>query len=403
MILAIAITCAAEAEPTPGASQTPTEIGLAFASDAEGQEECLPNVSLLQNSFHLTRAPVDDVPGSAKKNQFYNLHIPKSAGSSWALDMQKIVSPGYSVVSQEGCYSLHEENPHLEGVTVMLRDPRSHVLSQFNMCHTHWVSAWRNESIFASGAHGKQVPGRFEDWVSAWRDLAARGWRGNFTPSAELLKQGEVRLLIREHRLKAWADPPYSAQPGTHLNVQDWPWLDGGGTIWHHAKMPYECYSPLDLQSRRLTCKRPLEYLEPVVVADAVENLNGSWFFGFAEEYQASVCMFHAKFAKHLPDYCDCTVHTLWKTFHAHKENTKERKFDSRKIAHLPKDLLMSIDELTVIDRYLYKFAWERFVSEARAVKERFGKTVLCDETLPLQRDFPAAHKREEAPPHERA
>ena len=71
------------------------------------------------------------------------VHIPKSAGSSFAYDALSLLQGArLKLISQEGCLALHQQNPRLLGTMTMLRDPRQHVLSQqLGMISEHQESA----------------------------------------------------------------------------------------------------------------------------------------------------------------------------------------------------------------------------------------------------------------------
>lgn len=349
-------------------------LSWGFEPERCGQEEVAAEdvkVSMLQTSLRLL--------GPAK-DQVYNLHIPKSAGSSFALDAQRILkASGLKIISQEGCYDLHKDNPQLKGTVTMLRSPREHVLSQFGMCHSRWVKEYR----FATHLPGaSMLPKSFQEWIWKWTDLAASGWHGDFTPAPDPVTGASMETIIRSHRVRAWGEPPYSIAPGTQLSVSDWPTLDGGGTIWHFTHVPYQCYVPVNLQSHRMTCQKPLQYGQPDIDKGLLlKNLEDLWFVGFAEAYQASICLLHAKVASKLPSHCNCTDPVSWSSFQGHKENQNSTRSGKREI---PADVLSELDSLTALDTLLYKAAWLRFVREAADVEKRFGMRILCNVQLPL-------------------
>lgn len=332
-------------------------------------------VSMLQTALRLL--PKDTGP---VKDQVYNLHIPKSAGSSFALDAQRILkASGLQIISQEGCYDLHKKNPQLKGTVTMLRSPREHVLSQFGMCHSRLVKEYR----FATHLPGvAMLPKSFQEWIWKWADLEESGWHGDFTPGADPVTGASMETIIRSHRAAAWGEPPYSIAPGTQLSVSDWPTLDGGGTIWHFTHVPYQCYVPVNLQSHRMTCQKPLQYGQPDIdKALLLKNLDDLWFVGFAEAYQASICLLSANVADKLPSYCNCTDPVSWSSFQGHKENQNSTHSGKKEI---PADVLSELDSITTLDTLLYKAAWLRFVREAADVEKRLGMRILCNVQLPL-------------------
>ncbi|CAK9084977.1 unnamed protein product [Durusdinium trenchii] len=349
-----------------------THSGLALESCDDGLEDAL--LSMLQTTVTLDRTKRD----LTLKDQVYNVHIPKSAGSSFALDAQEILRPLH-LISQEGCLSLHQSNPQLKGAITMLRDPRAHVLSQYKMCRSQWVSEFRT----AVRQKGDWVlPHRFENWVDAWERLREESWHGDFTPSNEL-SGATMELKIRESRVKAWGEPPYSVDRGTRLRMEDWPQLDGGGTVWHFTKVPFQCYSPMNLQSHRLTCSNPMKYDAQIDKELLIQNVNTLWFVGFAEAYQSSLCLLHWRVNQTLPSYCDCMDKQSWQSFQGHTENQNSTYHGEAKLSQLSRKVLKEIDALTATDRFLYDFAWRRFVRDCDMVFQQSGKQILCNVTGP--------------------
>eukprot|EP00438_Fugacium_kawagutii_P032560 Skav201096 [mRNA] locus=scaffold2562:317617:322438:+ [translate_table: standard] len=155
--------------------------------------------------------------------------------------------------------NLQQGNPHLKGSITMLREPRAHVLSQYKMCRSQWVEEYR-QATRQKGEH--VLPHRFENWVEAWERIREEGWHGDFTvPVPDLDNESDgLEVKIRQARVEAWGMPPYSIDNGTKLQMQDWPQLDGGGTVWHFTRVPFQCYTPINMQSQRLTCQKPLKY-----------------------------------------------------------------------------------------------------------------------------------------------
>ncbi|OLP85972.1 hypothetical protein AK812_SmicGene32988 [Symbiodinium microadriaticum] len=282
---------------------------------------------------------------------------------------------GLKIISQEGCYDLHKDNPQLKGTVTMLRSPREHVLSQFGMCHSRWVKEYR----FATHLPGaSMLPKSFQEWIWKWTDLAASGWHGDFTPAPDPVTGASMETIIRSHRVRAWGEPPYSIAPGTQLSVSDWPTLDGGGTIWHFTHVPYQCYVPVNLQSHRMTCQKPLQYGQPDI--DKALLLKPAACQS-GQQAPVALCLLHAKVASKLPSHCNCTDPVSWSSFQGHKENQNSTRSGKREI---PADVLSELDSLTALDTLLYKAAWLRFVREAADVEKRFGMRILCNVQLPL-------------------
>jgi len=308
----------------------------------------------------------------ASPDRIYHLHIPKNAGISFGGDSLQVLSQaGLKVTSREGCYSFVEGRPDFRGVALMLREPRHHVLSQHDFCRSSFVR-WYRDGVKPAGS--PPLPG-FAEWVRHWAGLRAAGWHGNFTPAAQLVGNSTAETTIRQVRMAAWGLPPWS-EALESLDTTHWPELDGGGTIWHFVQVPFQCYSPLSLQSQRLTCRRPLEYPEHIDAELAVRNMQAAWFVGLVEAYQESICLLHAKANGTLPTFCDCTQPQLWDSFNGQHENHNAHR---QSVDAYPQEVLQELDGIVAEDLVLYRAARERFVAELRQVEREHGVQVLCN------------------------
>jgi len=308
----------------------------------------------------------------------YHLHIPKVGGISFGLDASEVLqNRGLKQASREGCFSWQDQNPRVLGTALLLRSPRKHVLSMYDFCLTGQKIAYR-DVVRPQGA--APMPGSFEGWLDAWRQLQDSGWHGDFTPPTGRVNfTDSMETWVRSWRVSAWSRPPFSPE-GVFLDEKDWLSLDGGGTIWHFLKVPFQCYSPLNFQTQRLSCQKAMDFPAKPHLDVALDRLGSAWFVGILEQYQASICLLHAKLGEALPPYCDCRRPELWKTFSGKEENIQEHRTDFKSLS---KDTLRKIDEMTLADRALYKAGVQRFVREVREVEARHGTKLLCNFTAP--------------------
>lgn len=313
--------------------------------------------------------------------EIYQLHIPRTSGSSFEIDANFVMLGNeLHLTSEEGCYSWRD-NPAKtyrgSPTAVMLRSPREHVLSQYLFCTGTFLAGI---SIFVSKT--------FPEWVKAWRDRQAAGIHGDFAPQ----RPGDTMVGLAE------------------------------------TSIPGKCYYPINLQTQRLTCKKPSEFPREPDKDGALRTVRGVWFVGIADAYDESLCLYHVKVKGTLPPACECT---------AAKENEKKtevdpfidnsfssvarKSLDSLKVyrgfqgIHLlqlgataqtetermlpplrttidhgtpyhsvdeyPAETLRDIDAITSSDHEIYRVGVERFLKEVGAIEARFGKKVMCDIT----------------------
>lgn len=359
-------------------------LGLLQHSKAIRRHQGVLNVTL--PSGQERRGP-DDV--------FYHVHIPKVAGLSFGQDaLDLLTAKGLRLVSREGCFARPGlPDPRPRDRLVMIRNPAAHVLSQFNFGrYTVGVRDYVQEVTPQSDA---PLPELFQDWVHAWTRLKSQGWSCNCTPSADRVHAfGPWEMALRQYRINTWSKPPFALPDDVMLQEASWPELDGGGTIWHHVKVPFRSYIPIDLQSQRMACNHTMEFTNEINMSVAFQNLDQAFHIGVVEAYQSSLCILHAKIDDKLPPFCDCRDESKWQTFAGHQVNTADDQemSDAMKIESIgdvPTELRKLVDGLTYRDQQLYDRAWARLVHEARWVEARHGVKVLCDEAQPRRYPIP--------------
>jgi len=152
---------------------------------------------------------------------------------------------------------------------------------------------------------------------------------------------------------------------------------------------PFHCYNPLDLQSWRFACTHPGETAGtgarplanrlrwPVDAGAATRNMLAAEYVGVVEAYHESICLFHAKIRRSLPDHCDCTDARRWGSF---RTAGVDHGVDHHSIGGYSDSVLRDIDVLTRADNILYLAARARFVRDIRDVEREYGTKILCND-----------------------
>lgn len=89
------------------------------------------------------------------KGSLFHFHIPKCAGGSFHHDITASL-PELEIQSSEACYEDHRDSRMVS----MLRDPRTHVLSQYFHCRTSRDHAYGHGFVHAT----------FPEWIDSWSD-----------------------------------------------------------------------------------------------------------------------------------------------------------------------------------------------------------------------------------------
>jgi len=258
----------------------------------------------------------------------YHLHIPKVAGVSFAEDAKQAAN----TTSVECCA---DDFPDGARRIVLLKEPRSHVVSQFYFC---------SESVDAGPSMMHQLmPPSFEKWLDFWTTFK---------------ESGDAKANFQRGRPTTFNQP------------------------WCTSTLPFGCYNPISLQSHRLTCHfDTYDLSEDVPVEGALQKLHDIFFVGLAEAYQESLCVLHGLVRNELPEWCDVEDPGKWQ----HAEITHESHGTSHpEASDFPPDVIAKIDGLVTKDRILYQAGIDRFIRDVREVELRFQTRILSNEKLTI-------------------
>jgi hypothetical protein len=279
----------------PDACPTAVEDSRAYSGRNSAAETCWDRNDMMN-------------PGT----KFHMLHIPKTAMCSVMTDILDII-PRDKIYSQEDCYV---DTTQSDAETmVFLRQPRTHVMSQFFQCTTSddWPFPHPN------------LTHDFGTWVKSWAASYLKG---------------------TAHGIMAYWD--------------------------------IGCYRPIDMQSHRLTCERAIQmrfdYPKEVNVTQAIHNMKKTKYIGVVEAYRESICVWKTKLTGKLAPGCDCA-----KALIAPHETHETHGASHPPIESFSEDILAQIDAITKNDIKLYKATVHRFTDEAHELEAQHNATLLCN------------------------
>jgi hypothetical protein len=265
------------------------------------------------------------------------VHIPKTAGASFARDTTRFVKSEESWVHQFNCKvdlpgqfpdgnwkcdELCFNDPFLHGAKhiVFLREPRSHVLSQYLECkYDQWgIDMTKNTEFPGNSEESKaNVTDGFEAWV------------------------------------RHFSEPDYEGD--------------------------FQCYNPRNMQSRALLCTKDSHHVEADVpeptTTESLSVLKTAFMVGITGYYQESMCLFLFKKEGKLRPFCDCKSPAAWATFTQTHETHSVPKHSVSELAPAVQTL---VDAVTRVDRLLYKKGLARFRNELKLVYKTTGVRVMC-------------------------
>eukprot|EP00931_Biecheleriopsis_adriatica_P104146 TRINITY_DN7887_c0_g1_i3.p1 TRINITY_DN7887_c0_g1~~TRINITY_DN7887_c0_g1_i3.p1 ORF type:complete len:674 (+),score=97.27 TRINITY_DN7887_c0_g1_i3:81-2102(+) len=272
-------------------------------------------------------------PGAPlQADAIYHVHIPKVAGTSFKHDAAQIL--GSNLISEEVCMYSY---PKGAKTAILLREPRSHVMSQYFFC--------RDSDEDGPKIMNSVLPQNFSRWVNHW---------------TRMMSHGKNKVNFQKGAKTIWNSP------------------------WCSSRLPYGCYSPINLQSHRLTCREEYDYSEEPLLQAAKHSVAGAYFLGIQEAYQESLCLLHAQVKNKLPSWCNCSDENAW-DYGASNAITRATHRSAESSSHsweqeLNTEMVAKVDALTFHDRALYREGVKRFLRDIQAVEERFVAKILCDD-----------------------
>eukprot|EP00438_Fugacium_kawagutii_P012905 Skav224009 [mRNA] locus=scaffold2932:62407:68355:+ [translate_table: standard] len=155
-------------------------------------------------------------------------------------------------------------------------------------------------------------------------------------------------------------------------------WPTESYDVWDWEK-PYNCTSPIDPQSRQLTCVQLEHYVPRINATNAIAAMQSITHVGLLEAYQESLCLFAVGLRRFLPDFCNCEDAAAWNAFQATEEKhgthgNSHESFDSQ-----PEEVRREVELLTSVDQLVYRAAVQRFIASMDELEASFGVRVLCE------------------------
>jgi len=251
-------------------------------------------------------------------------HIPKTGGSSLVHELEKMEHGNLKVIEHEDCVQSKFDATDVN--LCMFRDPIDHVFSQF--LHGKYNRRAREK-------YAKQTAFPFETF-----DI-----------------EGDLKGFDK------WLK---------HFNPTTWQLGDGA----------FGMYNPINMQTRVLTCKyvpttrsnhdilTEVE-LSPDLKLAELTLANFDWF-GVTELFVESICLLKFQLQGRIPQGCSCNSSERLKVEHRRHHLPKR---DSKDISSSMKQ---RIDDMTKLDRALYRRALELLIDRIHIVERSTGTKILC-------------------------
>jgi len=270
---------------------------------------------------------------------YFFTHVPKCAGWSFCSDFQHIKEHTAKFRGGEVCMSYNlmlGEKAGWDRQLKFLRNPRSHVASQYQEC--------KYDDFFRGRT--SNLPDDFDAWLSKFR----RDFEEGKTSDRETNAYGFFQYKLKDQ-------------------IED----------------DFSCYNPINMMTRQLSpdCKavgqsslspHHLAEMKPHNLAVARKRISHAFFVGVTEAYQESLCLLHFKVNGTVPDTCRCGTEE-WGNHPMHHSDHKLPARPLSTMTHWQNDTISMISQL---DQRLYRHAVKNFVQQVEHAERAVGFRILC-------------------------
>ena len=270
----------------------------------------------------------------------FALSIAKTGSESFRADLPHHMAPGWRLSPQprERCFAAI---PSRYRVVTMVREPRSHVQSQ-------WAHCRENQDNWFNPRH---LPPDLRSWLQYWNTTLHGSPAG---PVLTFHCYFPSNLQTRYLSCRS-PDPciPYTSPALDTLVMSD---------ERHDGELGYG--TDVEAALRR--------------VADGADGLD---FVGVTDRYQESLCVLHALQRGNVPPGCNCQNRSAWDTFvRVNFQHYADARKGPQKPRHPPLTAHETalIDELNAGDWQIYRAAVARLHRDAKRVEQQHGVRIWC-------------------------
>ena len=291
---------------------------------------------LLADRSRLSDIRIKDRAQQLNSGQLFSfVHISKCGGTNFikwamndeaAMDLMPHFFPQNAMGAEYGVLYDEESRPTAQRL-VMLRSPRSHILSMFKECrYNEWGSKWTKDFFNVEGTHQEDL----EKWI------------GN------------------------WSQPLKQPHPGCYN-----PWNYQSRAMTSHQQNPHKIGE---------------EGWEPSLDLALASYLRMD-FVGLTDFYQESLCLLFARASSisvanlYLNSFCDCQKRVVAPTINDHPKFQRSPNVRSDDVDITPW-LAIKMDRMSEVDKALYTVALRAFMREVKNAEARFERRIMCSHVL---------------------
>jgi hypothetical protein len=277
------------------------------------------------------------------------IHIPKAGGDTFRFTAANM---GVLTEGEERCYHFMYRADKDAHVNVLLvRDPRAHVLSQFSHCYTnpYGIASLAPAWGFPRGEPGVPPPRRWESGLAAWLahfNSWHQGSDGYFNCYNPINMQARYLTCGEKDTL--------DRRVGT--GAERWGTPEKPGACFYYQSGHYMGVN--DMAEPDLpTLKARLDTMQVVAVTEAMKQ---------------SLCLLEFKSRGAIHPGCECGSKAAL-PWHNEAHGVAHVEFST-----LPAAAMRAVDNITRVDRLLHRMAAQRLVADVEAAEKSLGKSFMC-------------------------
>eukprot|EP00512_Aurantiochytrium_limacinum_P002663 CAMPEP_0171497628 /NCGR_PEP_ID=MMETSP0958-20121227/7382_1 /TAXON_ID=87120 /ORGANISM="Aurantiochytrium limacinum, Strain ATCCMYA-1381" /LENGTH=531 /DNA_ID=CAMNT_0012031901 /DNA_START=261 /DNA_END=1853 /DNA_ORIENTATION=- len=353
-------------ESSPSSANGTADAGESHTPATESLGEESIDVQIKEKQLYMNVKPVRLIDPARRAGEGFNMmHIPKTAVTAFMYSVADQLYKGATHHFHEDCLEgtpyRREFDPVNNYDGTFLREPRSHLLSQYFQCEHGWDGINQANRKFP-----RAVPSGTLEKLNERKSQAEAALLDTSLNASDIEAN---KFLLK--RLEGEISKVYKAT----VRALD-KWLDYFSNHWRPGKGYFGCYHPKSMQTRAFLCRGVWDRLHSIYETKllqpdtslAISRMQNMWFVGISEYFHESMCMWEFQYHHKLPDYCICDSGV-----ERPKVTSQTHGVTPHSLSDVSLSQMRKIDSFIFEDAQLYIAGLEEFKARVRYVEHITG------------------------------